>query len=133
MPYNTLTDPWRRIEYGVKHPTPHCDQTQFTPGWYQFTFPEAPYATIPTTSPKPEHVRSDMQSCGTYTVSWMEGSLPAIGQPPQSVNIHFAFQSNEKHASVTAKVVACPAAGGHTVYRYELPAVTACAAAYCAL
>ena len=123
----------------MKHPKYYCDRpgysysTQFTPGWYQFTFPEAPYATIPTTPPKPEHVQRDMQSCGTIAVSWMKGSLPAVGQPPQSVKIYFAYLSNEKHSSVTAKVVACPAAGGHTVYRYELPVAPVCPSAYCAL
>ena len=131
----------------MKHPSYHCDQagswfahTGLAAGWYRFHFPSAPYAKIPTTAPLKQYVGIDHQSCGTNAVSWMEDSLPAIGQPPKDVTINFAWHANyrkgfrdySKGYPSPAKIVACPA-GSETMYLYFLSPTPDCYLAYCAL
>ena len=77
-----------------------------------------------------------MQSCGTYIVSWMDDSLPDIGDPPLVVTIYFASAGwggdYSKQYATTAKIVACPA-GGDTMYLYYLYPTDYCTVAYCAM
>jgi len=134
--YTTLTDYWRRIVPGVSHPSSHCDSeiSNFKPGWYRFSFPQAPFAKIPTTPPLLENRQNDRKSCGTNAVPWMDATYPKVGEKPKDVIIKFAFFSSENYENVSAKVVACPEQD-KTVYIYHLPAVPyhSCSLAYCAM
>lgn len=140
--HTILRDAWRRIEYGVKHPTVHCDKpgssssyTNLVEGWYRFSFPSAPYAKIPTTAPLKQYVGGDMQSCGTHAVAWMEDSLPGIGDSPKDVTIYFAsdgWSDYPKSRPTPAEIVACPD-GGEIMYLYNLSPISDCFSAYCAM
>lgn len=140
-PYTILSDKWRKIEYGVKHPTSHCDKTGsrsvyisgWLVGWYAFKI-GSDYATIPTTPPA-EKNRQPLMTCGTAASAWIEGSNPTIGQHQKDVTIYFAYKSTEKlHGhSVSAKVVGCVADDGQPMYLYYLPPVPGWCYAYCAL
>ena len=89
----------RRIVPGVAQSgSARCDtsrHTGFKEGWYRFSFPEAPFAKIPTTPPLLENRQYDMKSCGTHGVSWVDASYPSVGEPPKNVTIKFAWKSNE--------------------------------------
>ena len=90
------------------------------------------YAKIPTTAPLDQYTQDDRQGCGTYSVSWIDDSLPAIGQPPKDVTINWAYRSTPKYWTSTAKIVACPA-GNETIYLYKLPPTHRCYIGYCAM
>jgi len=134
--YTTLNDTWRRIVPGVKQSGPtQCDTSSrngFREGWYRFSFPEAPFAKIPTTPPLEENRQSDMKSCGTHAIPWVNASYPTVGEQPKDVIINFAWQSNENAWSASAKIVACTQR--QTVYHlYYLKETPQCSLAYCAM
>merc|ERR1719370_2579085 len=140
--YTTLNETWRRIVPGVAQPAGgyHCDRspargshTGFKEGWYRFSFPEAPFAKIPTTPPLEENRQNDMKSCGTHRVAWVDASYPSVGEQPKDVTIKWAWGSNEASTESSAKIVACSTTEGQTVYLYYLPEQTACHHAYCAM
>merc|ERR1719153_1471168 len=98
--YTTLNETWRRIVPGVAQPAGgyHCDRspargshTGFKEGWYRFSFPEAPFAKIPTTPPLLENRQGDMKSCGTHRVAWVDASYPSVGEQPKDVTIKRAW------------------------------------------
>jgi len=130
--YTTLNETWRKITPGVAHSgSPHCDD-KLKEGWYRFSFPKAPFAKIPTTPPLVGNRQSDMRSCKTHAVSWVDASYPSVGEQPKDVTIKFAWQSNENAWSNDAKIVAC-STKGQTVYLYYLKKSPQCRLAYCAM
>ena len=139
--YTTLNETWRRIVPGVAQPADsyRCDNsganeryTGFSEGWYRFSFPEAPFAKIPTTPPLVENRQRDMKSCGTHRVAWVDGSYPTVGEQPKDVSIKWAWGDDESSTTSTAKIVAC-GSKSQTIYLYYLPKQTACYNAYCAM
>ena len=135
--YTTLKESWRRIFPGVAQSgSAHCDtsnSTGFKEGWYRFSFPEAPFAKIPTTPALLENRQLDMKSCGTHRIPWVDASYPSVGEPPKDVTIRWAWENTEdSYYPTQAKIVACHTKG-QTMYLYYLPAVTACSNAYCAM
>jgi len=134
--YTTLNETWRRIVPGVPQPAgsqSQCDtfsRNGFEEGWYRFSFPEAPFAKIPTSPPLVENRQADMKSCKTHAVSWVDASYPSVGEQPKNVTIKFAYQSKENWSkSSEAKIVAC----NNGVYLYHLKQVPGCSFAYCAM
>ena len=108
QPYTVLRDQWRRIQYGNIFPTVHCDKQAL--GWTRFSFPESPYAQIPTSPPPQEYLGHDssMRTCGTAAVSWMEGDLPKFGDTPKTMEMNFAWTNGRtKHGSYSTEVVSC--------------------------
>ena len=140
-PHQNLTDAWRKINYGHKHSALHCDKQGrdglSADAWYAFTLPgtERTYSMIPTTPPATQYVQYDRQTCGTYTVAWIEDKMPGVGEAVKEVTFYFAWQSNPKFGSMSGKVVACPGPEGEVKYLYYLrpSAVPGCHVAFCAL
>jgi len=139
--YTTLNETWRRIVPGVAQPAGgyHCDKspasghhTGFKEGWYRFSFPEAPFAKIPTTPALVENRQSDMKSCGTMRVAWVDSSYPSVGEEPKNVTIRWAFRDSESSTTSSAKIVAC-GTKSQAFYLYYLPEQKSCSNAYCAM
>jgi hypothetical protein len=127
-----LGESWRQIRFGIAASgKTNCDKS-LSEGWYRFVFPDAPYASIPTTRPAIKFTQNDKKSCGTHAVSWLPENLPVIGDPPKDVDISFAWQSNDQYRKKPAKVVACDDQG-NTMYLWYLKPAPDCSLGYCAI
>ena len=132
QPYSFLTESWRRIKPGVPyHGTCNCD-TSLLSRWYRFSFPESPFAKIPSTPPPVANRDWDMRTCGTRGIPWMEDSYPNIGEGPKNVRLNIAWLSNSRWESVSARVVACWERGQIFYLYYLSPIVDRCCTAFCA-
>eukprot|EP00092_Neocalanus_flemingeri_P006048 GFUD01006517.1.p1 GENE.GFUD01006517.1~~GFUD01006517.1.p1 ORF type:complete len:450 (-),score=94.93 GFUD01006517.1:111-1406(-) len=142
MDYTTWTEDWRMVSYSTqRHAADHCDlapassiNTGFTSGWHRFVF-NGVDARIPTHAPASQYYQGYGQTCGTYGASWMDGSLPSLGEPPKDVTIKFSGGGQAEYSTKfrkPAKVVACLDENYQTFYLYHLVQVYQCNLAYCA-
>eukprot|EP00092_Neocalanus_flemingeri_P059837 GFUD01071657.1.p1 GENE.GFUD01071657.1~~GFUD01071657.1.p1 ORF type:complete len:342 (-),score=90.72 GFUD01071657.1:111-1082(-) len=142
MDYTTWTEDWRMVRYSTQpQAANHCDQapassinTGFTSGWHRFVF-NGVDARIPTHAPASQYYQGYGQTCGTYGASWMDGSLPSLGEPPKDVTIKFSGGGQAEYSTKfrkPAKVVACLDENYQTFYLYHLVQVYQCNLAYCA-
>jgi len=137
QPYTTLSDDWRQVslsglalkdkfcDYKYNGWTKYGEWTEFKAGWYTFSFPSYPYATLPNTP---------SGKCGTWAMSWSGNTLPMLGDPVKDINIQWAEHTPNDY-STTGKVVACRVAGTNSVrYLYYLLDVSGdYCGAYCAI
>eukprot|EP00092_Neocalanus_flemingeri_P059839 GFUD01071659.1.p1 GENE.GFUD01071659.1~~GFUD01071659.1.p1 ORF type:complete len:230 (-),score=36.21 GFUD01071659.1:111-746(-) len=140
MDYTTWTEDWRMVRYSTQpQAANHCDQAPasstksgLTSGWHRFVF-NGVHARIPT-HPPPKQYQGSGKTCGTTAVSWMDGSLPSLGEPPKDVTMKFSYDKDEydTNARKPAKVVACLDENYQNFYLYHLVPVTSCYYAYCA-
>eukprot|EP00092_Neocalanus_flemingeri_P046929 GFUD01052980.1.p1 GENE.GFUD01052980.1~~GFUD01052980.1.p1 ORF type:complete len:341 (+),score=79.07 GFUD01052980.1:76-1023(+) len=141
MDYTTWTEDWRMVKYSTQaQAATHCDQapassykTGLTSGWHRFVF-NGVHARIPTHAPASQY-RGYGQICGTNAASWMDGTLPSLGEPPKDVTIKFSGAGKAEYNTNTrkpAKVVACLDENYQTFYLYHLVQVASCNFAYCA-
>eukprot|EP00092_Neocalanus_flemingeri_P033813 GFUD01036767.1.p1 GENE.GFUD01036767.1~~GFUD01036767.1.p1 ORF type:complete len:346 (-),score=83.92 GFUD01036767.1:357-1304(-) len=141
MDYTTWTEDWRMVKYSTQaQAANHCDQapasstkTGLTSGWHRFVF-NGVHARIPTHAPASQY-QGYGQICGTNGASWMDGSLPSLGEPPKDVTMKFSGDKKAEYDTSVrkpAKVVACLDENYQTFYLYHLVPVSGCHLAYCA-
>jgi len=137
QPYTTLSDDWRQwcvrgqctsegrfCDYKHKGSSKYGQWTEFKAGWYTFSFPYSPYATL-------NYIPSG--KCGTWAMSWSGDTLPKVGDPVKDITINFTEHTPFDH-SITGKVVACRVADTNSVrYLYYLQDIPGdYCGAYCA-
>ena len=76
---------------------------------------------------------SNMKTCGTHGVSWIDGGLPELGDTPKNIDIKFAYTNKDDQwkSSGGDQAVACDDGYGHTFYLYYLNSAPTCSLAYC--
>eukprot|EP00092_Neocalanus_flemingeri_P059840 GFUD01071660.1.p1 GENE.GFUD01071660.1~~GFUD01071660.1.p1 ORF type:complete len:232 (-),score=37.79 GFUD01071660.1:17-658(-) len=142
MDYTTWTEDWRMVRYSTQpQAANHCDQAPasstksgLTSGWHRFVF-NGVHARIPTHAPASQYYQDWRQICGADGASWMDGSLPSLGEPPKDVTMKFSGDKKAEYSTSfrkPAKVVACLDENYQTFYLYQLVPVYQCDLAYCA-
>ena len=125
MPYQNLTDSWRKI--GSPKIGSHCDrdQSKFN-GKTWFRFVGSAGTMLSTSAP-------NKTSCGTSAVSWIEGEHPTNINQPVSRKICFRWDSQCQWSVANTTVTKCRDYDGAYFYLYQLKRPPVCELGYCAV